>query len=84
MTMLFKELAGSPTETYAWDGMTVQRRLLCAYEDRLKAVGVLLGRGDTFGGQPPAPVRPVRARWPLRCPSSRSRRGPTTRASSTT
>ncbi len=55
MTILFKELAGSPAETYAWDGMTVQRRLLCAYEDRLKAVGVLLGRGDTFGGQPPAP-----------------------------
>ena len=28
MTILFKELAGSPAETYGREGMTVQRRLL--------------------------------------------------------
>jgi len=55
MTMLFKELAGSPTETYGAEGMRAQRRLLCAYEDRLAAVAVLLGQSSAFGGQPPAP-----------------------------
>ena len=54
MTILFKELAGSPTETYGSDGMKAQRRLLCAYEDRLAAVAVLLGQGSVFGGQSPA------------------------------
>jgi hypothetical protein len=61
MTLLFKELAGSPTETYGELGMTAQRRLLCAYEDRLKAVAVLLGQGGVLGGQPAAayPGRPA-------------------------
>ena len=54
MTILFKELAGSPTETYGSAGMKAQRRLLCAYEDRLAAVAVLLGQGSVFGGRSPA------------------------------
>ncbi len=55
MSLLFKELAGSPTETYGAEGMIAERRLLCAYEDRLTAVAVLLGQGSAFGGQPAAP-----------------------------
>ncbi len=61
MTLLFKELAGSPTELYGTVGMKAQRRLLCAYEDRLAAVAVLLGQGGVLGGQPAAqyPGRPA-------------------------
>lgn len=55
MTILFKELAGSPTETYDPQGMKAQRHLLCAYEDRYTVLGELLGNGAIFGGQPQAP-----------------------------
>jgi hypothetical protein len=47
---LFKELAGSPVETYGPDGMQAERRLLCAYEDRQAVVAALLGNADILGG----------------------------------
>lgn len=50
MTVPFKELAGSPVETYGPDGMKAERRILCAWEDRLAMVGELLGTGYSFGG----------------------------------
>jgi hypothetical protein len=53
--MLFKELSGSPVETYESGSVTAQRRLLCAYEDRHAVVVALLGDGYQFGGQSPAP-----------------------------
>jgi hypothetical protein len=60
MTLLFKELAGSPVETFSPEGMKAQRRLLCAYEDRQEVVAALLGDGFEFSGQPRAayPGRP--------------------------
>ena len=58
MSLLFKELAGSPVETFMLEGMKAQRRLLCAFEDRYTLVGTLLG-GSTpdrpqvaYPGQP--------------------------------
>jgi hypothetical protein len=51
MTVLFKELAGSPTETYGPDGLTAQRHLLCAYEDRRAVAAALLGSGSQVGGR---------------------------------
>lgn len=51
MTVAFKELAGSPVETYEPEGLKVERRLLCAYEDRYAVVAALLGNGDEFGGR---------------------------------
>ena len=81
MTLLFKELAGSPRELYGTVGMKAERRLLCAYEDRLAAVAVLLGQGRRVrrpaGG---AVSRAARRPSPSGCGSSRSRNGPTTRA----
>jgi hypothetical protein len=52
---LFKELAGSPVETYDPEGMTAQRRLLCAYEDRHAVLVALLGDGYEFGGHAQSP-----------------------------
>ncbi len=49
MTIAFKELAGSPTETFAPEGMKAQRRILVAWEDRHAMVGELLGDGYEFG-----------------------------------
>ncbi|MGD0897982.1 MAG: hypothetical protein ABR915_09095 [Thermoguttaceae bacterium] len=49
MTLVFKELAGSPVETYDSHGMKAQRRLLCAYEDRRAVVTALMG-GTPLGG----------------------------------
>ena len=51
MTVLFKELAGSPTESYGPKGVSAGRRLLCAYEDRLAVAAALLGNGAAVGGQ---------------------------------
>ena len=53
MTVAFKELAGSPVETYEPTGMKAQRRLMCAYEDRYAVVTALLG-GNQVGGPPQA------------------------------
>jgi hypothetical protein len=49
MAVVFKELAGSPVETYEPEGLKAERRLLCAYEDRHAVVAALLG-SDQLGG----------------------------------
>lgn len=51
MSVSFKELAGSPQESYGPDGLKAQRRLLCAWEDRQALVGELLGNMYDFGGR---------------------------------
>jgi hypothetical protein len=53
MSVVFKELAGSPIEAYDQNGMKAQRRLLCAYEDRQAALLALLG-GSQLGSPPQA------------------------------
>jgi hypothetical protein len=50
MTVAFKELAGSPKETYAPEGLRAERHILCAWEDRLAMVAALLGDGYALGG----------------------------------
>ncbi len=76
MTTAFKELAGSPWESYGPEGMKAQRRLLVAWESRHALVAELLGTGYEFGGALPVqyPDRPyvvaVRVKlqpWP-KCP----------------
>ena len=52
MTILFKELAGSPVETYGPEGMKAQRQLLSAFEDRYAVVAALMGGGAAYPGQP--------------------------------
>ena len=54
MTVPFKELAGSPVETFSPDGLKAQRRILVAWEDRYRMLTELLGDGDEFGGLSPA------------------------------
>lgn len=51
MTVAFKELAGSPVETYGPEGMKAQRVLLCAWDDRGQVVQQLLGDGYEYGGR---------------------------------
>ena len=51
MTIAFKELAGSPVETFGPEGMAAQRSLLCAWDDRQQVVELLLGDGYQYGGQ---------------------------------
>jgi hypothetical protein len=53
MTVVFKELAGSPVESYDAHGMKAQRRLLCAYEDRYAVLATLVGGGE-LGNPAPA------------------------------
>ena len=55
MPIPFKELAGSPIETFGPEGMKAERRLLCAYEDRHAVVAALVGDGYAVGGGPRAP-----------------------------
>ncbi len=50
MTIAFKELAGSPIESYGPDGVQAERRLLCAWDERRLLVQQLLGDGYEFGG----------------------------------
>lgn len=50
MTVVFHELAGSPTETYGSEGIRAQRHVLCAWEDRHDLLVELLGDGYEFGG----------------------------------
>lgn len=45
MGVAFKELAGSPVETYCTTGIKTQRHLLCAWEDRFALLNQLLGSG---------------------------------------
>jgi hypothetical protein len=54
MPVSFKELTGSPRETYGPEGMRAERRFLCAWEDRDALVQELLGDGYEFGGSTPA------------------------------
>jgi hypothetical protein len=62
----FKELAGSPVETFMLEGMKAQRRLLCAFEDRYALVGTLLGGASpdqpqmSYPGQPAVVASRVR------------------------
>ena len=54
MTIAFKELAGSPLEHYSSAGMTAQRRLACAWDDRAALVRELLDDNYEFGASNPA------------------------------
>jgi hypothetical protein len=49
MTVAFKELAGSPVETYSAANETAQRHLLCAWEDRQVLVAELLATATDEG-----------------------------------
>jgi len=44
MTISFKELAGSPVETYSSNGIVAERKILCAWDDRQAMVAELLGQ----------------------------------------
>ena len=67
MSLTFKELAGSPVETYQPEGMKAERRLLCAYEDR-RAVGRgPAGRRTSSATSRRYPIRVGRAWWPRKC-----------------
>jgi len=57
MALAFKELAGSPVETYGPEGLQATRTLLCAWSDREAVVEQLLGDGYEYGGR-------SRARYP--------------------
>jgi hypothetical protein len=69
MTVAFKELAGSPLETYGPDGMKAQRVLLCGWDDRELVVEQLLGDGYEFGGRGRAgyPDKPDLLAMRIRC-----------------
>lgn len=54
MSVPFKELPGSPVETFGAEGLRAQRRVLVAWEDRHRMVLELLGDGQQFGGLPSA------------------------------
>ena len=57
MAVEFKELAGSPVESYEPQGMKAERRLLCAYEDRYTVLAALLGGGTSSqAGYPECPA----------------------------
>ncbi len=60
MSVVFKELGGSPLEVFEPQAMRAQRRLLVAWEDRHALVARLLGEGYEFGGRGQAayPGRP--------------------------
>ena len=51
MSIAFKELSGSPIESYGPEGVAAERHLLCAWNDRRALVQELLGDGYEFGGQ---------------------------------
>lgn len=55
MAVAFKELAGSPTETYGPEGFRAERVLLCAWDDRHQVAEQLLGDGYEYGGSSRAP-----------------------------
>jgi len=60
MSVVFKELGGSPLEIFEPQNLRAQRRLLVAWEERHALVRQLLGEGYEFGGMRPAgyPGRP--------------------------
>ncbi len=55
MSVAFKELAGSPTETIGPDGLKAERNVLCLWTDRFLLAQELLGDGYAFGTQGKAP-----------------------------
>jgi len=63
MSVVFKELGGSPLEVFEPQNMRAQRRLLVAWEERHALVSQLLGEGYEFGGtrQAAYPGRPFTA-----------------------
>lgn len=65
----FKELAGSPVETYGPEGFHAERVLLCAWDDREQVVEQLLGDGYEFGGRTRAqyPDKPDILAMRVRC-----------------
>lgn len=50
MSVAFKELSGSPTETYSRGGFSAQREFLIAWEDRDAFAAEVLGEAAEFGG----------------------------------
>jgi len=50
MAVAFKELAGSPVETFGPEGMKANRRILVGWEQRHEMVVELLGSAYEFGG----------------------------------
>jgi hypothetical protein len=53
MTTAFKELPGSPKESYDSNGMKAQRLLICAWNDRNALVAEILGPGYQTGSLSP-------------------------------
>ena len=53
MSIPFKELSGSPHESFSPQGMKAERWLICAWTDRRSLVQELLGDGYEFGGSSP-------------------------------
>jgi hypothetical protein len=53
MSTPFKELPGSPQESYDSDGMKAQRQLICAWSDRNALVEEILGPGFRTGALTP-------------------------------
>jgi hypothetical protein len=49
MTVAFKELTGSPKETFDANGMKAERYLICAWPDRNAFVEEILGEGYQSG-----------------------------------
>jgi hypothetical protein len=49
MTTPFKELPGSPTESYDYNGMKAERQLICAWNDRNALVEEILGPAYLMG-----------------------------------
>lgn len=50
MTVAFKELGGSPYESFGPDGPKARREILVAWSDRMAMVRELLGDSEEFGG----------------------------------
>lgn len=69
MTIAFRELAGSPVETYGPDGFRARRVLVCAWDDRQGLIEQLLGDGYDPGGRSRAayPDSPDAVAMRLRC-----------------
>jgi len=54
MTIVYKELAGSPKETFDKDGLKATRRFLCDWGDRHNLLKEITGTGEEFGRTGPA------------------------------
>jgi len=54
MTVVFRELAGSPEEEYTQDGFRARRTFLIPWEERHTFAVEILGTADNHGGRPAA------------------------------